>query len=502
MNVRSPITWLLLLGFFTTGIFIACHKEVNQPKKEEAVRTTFTVKEARKHFYKQVRPAMTLRQQRQQPGKNLGKLYPIWDKAQTHDAGDYQLVEVPAFYEKKQLMAIRMAPAGDTISRTAPPSKEELGNFDRLVIYKFNDGTMMEKIVTYMPDAGYMGRHQHDASHNKLWELDKDFSGYLVHRSLEGEPVMALKMKNGKIASYLDYAKAARKQKENAKWIETCTTKYVSIGWMTVCVTRIKDEPGQGMIIYEECQGLEVFEEVINCWTTWEDDKPDCWQTPDAPGCPQPPPVGGGTPPTPCGGDNPPCPTTGNPPQPDGVIVPMAADPILDISVYLGVFDYTKPVKVIIRTSQPVPGTREVFNGADLGHTFITFEQNRSFGLVRRTIGAHPTEPLSLTMPVSPVQLGNDQSYGSNVQLEATISGAKFGEVYQAINYFSQGNFEIRGTNAHYLGYQVAYVAGFGVPETMGTLAGLPAWNAGDFGEDMKAAGGVAVPGYPLPNLN
>ena len=502
MNVRSPITMLLLLGVFTTGIFIACHKEVNQPKEQAPEKKPFTVKEARRHFYKNVRPAMALRQQK--AGKGPGKLYPLWDKAQTFDAGAYQLVEVPAYYEKRYVMAIRTVAANDTSAKTALPTKEEMGNFDRLLIYKFNDGTMTEKVVTYMPDASYMGRHKYDASQNRLWALDKDFSGYLVHRTLEGQPLVALKMKNGQIVASLDYAKAARLKKENegnAKWVEKCTTKTEIIGFIFDCIIVVIDYPGQGYIQYEQCQTSPIIEITETCEMVWEEDKLDCVQTPHDPGCPQLP-IGGGTPPTPCGGDNPPCPTTGNPPQPDGVIVPMAADPILDISVYLGVFDYSKPVKVIIRTSQPVPGTRDVFNGSDLGHTFITFEQNRSFGLVRRTIGAHPTEPLSLTMPASSVQLGNDQSYGSNVQLETTISGAKFAEVYREINYFSQGNYEIRGTNAHYLGYRVAYVAGFGVPETMGTLAGLPAWNAGDFGEDMKAAGGVAVPGYPLPNLN
>ncbi len=125
-----------------------------------------------------------------------------------------------------------------------------MGNFDRLVIYKFNDGTMMEKIVTYMPDPGYVGRHQHDMIPITSGSWIRTFSGFLVHRSLEGEPVMALKMKNGQIASYLDYTKAARQQKENAKWIEKCTTKYVSIGWTSICVTRIKDAPG-GWVTYK-----------------------------------------------------------------------------------------------------------------------------------------------------------------------------------------------------------------------------------------------------------
>ncbi len=77
MNVRSPITWLLLLGMFTTGIFIACHKEVNQPKRRPRKKKPLPLKRPGNTSIRMYALAMTLRQQRQTAGKNLGKLYPI-----------------------------------------------------------------------------------------------------------------------------------------------------------------------------------------------------------------------------------------------------------------------------------------------------------------------------------------------------------------------------------------------------------------------------------------
>jgi hypothetical protein len=500
MNLRSRLALLLLLCLCTTCIFIACRKD-HSDKEQDLSKTTFTVKEARSHFYKEVRPAMALRQQTST--RKPGKLYPLWDKAKTFNAGDYQIVEVPAYYEKRQLLTMRTALSNDPAAKTAEPTKAELGNFDRLVFYKYKDGTIEERIVTYIPDAGYMANHQYDASHNYLWALDKDFSGYLVHRTLELKSLNAFKVKNAKIISRLDYGKAARLNRENARWVEKCKTETVLIGFIYDCIIVVVDDPGQGYIVYENCKSIPIIEIITTCEDVWEEDPVDCWQTPHAPGCPNAGGGGGGGG-TPCGGEGNPCPSIG-PPAPAIILVYPAPDEVLDLSVYLGdAFNFSQPAKMILCTRQPVPGTRTPIDGYDLGQTFVTFEQVRNGNLVRRTVGFFPETGVSLGSPVSPMRFGNLQMYGYNVKLEANISSAQFQEAYNMLYYAGTGDFHLKSLNSHYLGYQLANL-GFGITQNMGTLipgATPDMWTAGDFGEDLKTVGGVAGNGQAPANTN
>ncbi len=499
MKLRSPLVLLLLLGAAMTGIFIACHKEVNGPGKKDGPSRVFTVKEARRHFYKEVRPLMA----KQIRPTGPVKLYPIWDKAQTFKSSDYQIVEVPVYFEKRQIMAIRQAAQGDTVTRTAAPSKAELANFDRLVFYKSADGSITEKLVTYMPQTDYMARHQYDASHNTVWGLDKDFSGYMVQRTLDGKLILAYKVKNAKMVSRLDFNKVAREQarRKNAKWVETCETKSVIISWEQECVTVILDEPDGSMQESHECYDVIVTEEYETCTTTWEDDKPDCLITPDAPGCPTgpySPPPGGGDP----GEDD------GVSPVPYMVSTPSAAYPISNISQYMGAFDLSQtiPGKVTIYVAQPVWGSRIGSSGAYLGGTFITLEQTVNGRVVRRSIGVFPSHSVNTDHPAAPAQCGNTESYFYTIKLDGDIDGHQFVRIWDLIYEAGTGTFDIGDTNDHYLGYLVAQEA-FGFSLTRENMPWAPflVWTAGNLAEDLREAGGVYTPAAfatPEPNVN
>ncbi|KAA2239362.1 hypothetical protein F0L74_24475 [Chitinophaga agrisoli] len=499
MKLRSPLVLLLLLGATMAGVFVACHKEANAPgKKDSGASRVFTVKEARRHFYKEVRPAM---KQQVRPTGPV-KLYPVWDKAQTFQGSDCQIIEVPVYFEKRQIMAIRLAPQGDTIARTTGPGKQELANFDRLVFYKFADGSITEKLVTYMPETNYMARHQYDASQNTLWALDKDFSGYLVQRTLDGKPILAYKVKNAKMVSRLDFNKVVREEarKKNARWVETCTTESVIISWEQQCIKVMVDEPDGSMHEGDECVDVIVLNVYEVCTTTWEDDKPDCLITPSAPGCPTGPysPGGGGS-------DDP---EEGVDPVPYMVSTPSASYPIENISQYLAPFDLsqTVPGKVTIYVAQPVWGSRIGSSGAYLGGTFITLEQTVNGRIVRRSVGVFPSHSVNTDHPVAPAQLGNTEWYYYTIKLDGDIDGHQFVRIYDLIYEAGTGTFDIGDTNDHYLGYLVAQEA-FGFSLTRENMPYPPflVWTAGNLAEDLREAGGVYTPSpfaNPEPNMN
>ncbi|RPD39641.1 hypothetical protein [Chitinophaga barathri] len=488
MKLRSPLAILLLLLLAGAGTFLACRKDA--AKSEQAEKTPlFNEKIARKHFYKSVRPAME--KVTVAPGQKAPKLYPKWDLAQVYISGDYQIVEVPVYWENRLLITTRRTTIKDTAVRVMP-SMADMGNFNRLVMYMDKQGRITQRVVSYLPDSAYMSRHHNDASHNTLNKLDKDFSGELIHRNLQGEPFKFLKVQEGKVRTVQSYNKAraaARKNNPDARWEERCTLVDTKETWSQMCTIATVDEP-DGEPNCGDWVLVEVIE-IYECEQVWINDDP-CWINPAGPGCP--------------GADGGPEPQE---PDPNDYQTQRtlrhypAIWPILNLNVYLYPFNTNSGGKLIVYADQPVAGSRVGVNGYNMGHTYISFEQVINGNTIRRTMGYYPTTTVTNSNITSPGQFGNDMGQEYDVKLEVDVPGWQLQSLFNTLYYAVGLDFHMDTYNCTTVAIEVLNDAGIMIPYSTSLWYAGGGCNPGALGEDMKSFSGVsAVPGVIPVNEN
>ncbi|RPD39004.1 hypothetical protein [Chitinophaga barathri] len=491
MKIRSPFVILFVLLLAGAGTFLACRKEKTHTGQEKSTAPLFDEKAARKHFYKSIRPSMEQRNAAK-PGKT-SKLYPMWAKAKTYTTGEYQIVEVPAYWGNRQLLTARQSTRKDTAGRAAP-AMGDLGNFDRLIMYMDKDGRITERIVSFVPDAAYMARHNHDASHNTLKKLDKDFSGFLVNRTVDGNPYSLLKVRGGRVVAKMKISKNMKlpQRDPNARWEEQCEITEVIEIWSQDCIYIMVDEPGQGYVEYEECSDwyLDYLIIVEECEMVWVEDDP-CWEDPSNPACNP----GGG------GGEEPEEPE--NPPS--GPVPSLRhyqpGNPVTNLTTYLSHFNTSYDAKVTIYVDQPVPGTRNTSSGYDMGHTFITIEQDINGTIVRRSLGLFPDVSVNVFSPSTQSVIGNTEGNSYDAKLDAYISGYQLQLLLDVINNSPSMDFNMNSYNCSTFGIECIREVGVTVPYTIGNWSGGSGCNAGDTGEDIKSFfGGSASSGSAPAN--
>ncbi|WP_448700918.1 hypothetical protein ACFGVR_02530 [Mucilaginibacter sp. AW1-3] len=76
-----------------------------------------------------------------------------------------------------------------------------------MIIYKGANGTIYQKIISYVPDKEYLKKHNGDISNNMLNKLDTDFSGYLFHKQWNGKIMFVLRIQKGKVAKMYNFIK-------------------------------------------------------------------------------------------------------------------------------------------------------------------------------------------------------------------------------------------------------------------------------------------------------
>ncbi len=124
------------------------------------------------------------------------KKTPIWVKSTAGKTPLYTFVETPLKYEHK---------VSPTLMITKNPSQTPIvdqeimdASFDRLIIYKDVNEKINQRIISFIPDKGYLKKHKGNIEHNKIDRLDKDFFGYLHYKDWDGKALFILRIENGK----------------------------------------------------------------------------------------------------------------------------------------------------------------------------------------------------------------------------------------------------------------------------------------------------------------
>lgn len=129
-----------------------------------------------------------------QKHNNLKTLH--WQKAKADKNSLYDFVETDLTYTYKVTPTFKV----DANPNATPIADKEVINasFDRLIIFKGKDGTINQRIISYVPDNDYAKKHKGNITSNRINKLDSDFFGYLHIKSWNGNPLYILRIENGK----------------------------------------------------------------------------------------------------------------------------------------------------------------------------------------------------------------------------------------------------------------------------------------------------------------
>lgn len=132
-----------------------------------------------------------------EPATFNGHLF--WDKAKSYLNKNFEVVEVPAALDYKQVNFYKLSI--DTSASVNNKSVVE-NAFVRVLIFKDSTKNILDKqIITYIPDKKYLEKNPDPSDNNWINNIDKNYSGYIEYRTWENIPYCVLRLDNGKVSS-------------------------------------------------------------------------------------------------------------------------------------------------------------------------------------------------------------------------------------------------------------------------------------------------------------
>lgn len=175
---------------------------------------------------------------------------------------------------------------------------------------------------------------------------------------------------------------------------------------------------------------------------------------------------------------------------------------ITDPKGYFSCFDQTKYAAVTIYVDQPSPGSRDPYDGTDVGHTFISISQQIGSNYIVRVFGFYPQAQATPLTPSDPGTLGDDGTHQYDVSLTVYVSAS---QLTNAINYAvssSANTYNLNTYNCTNFGIQFMSKCGVALPSTTGTWPGGQGCDPGDLGEDLKSVSGAVTNTSYAPNTS
>ena len=68
----------------------------------------------------------------------------------------------------------------------------------KMVFYREADGSISQRLVTYIPDKKYPIRRKNEIALNSILKIQSDFCGYIEYSEWDGDIVAILRVENGK----------------------------------------------------------------------------------------------------------------------------------------------------------------------------------------------------------------------------------------------------------------------------------------------------------------
>ena len=163
--------------------------------------------------------------------------------------------------------------------------------------------------------------------------------------------------------------------------------------------------------------------------------------------------------------------------------------PITNITQEMQCFNKNAGAKLTIYVDQPAPGKRDASYWFDVGHSFISIDQQNANGQnITRVLGFYPDGSANPITPNKPSILGNDGGHEYDVSITIQLSSADFSSIYDFImGYKAQndGNYGLNAFNCTNFAYAIAELAGINLPITVHYWPFGQGMDPGDFGEDL-----------------
>ncbi|MFM7430063.1 MAG: hypothetical protein ACKO1F_09210 [Flammeovirgaceae bacterium] len=160
---------------------------------------------------------------------------------------------------------------------------------------------------------------------------------------------------------------------------------------------------------------------------------------------------------------------------------------INDKKEYLKCFDTTKVAKLTIFADQPVPDTRRAWAfPKNVGHSFITLEQNVNGTVIRRTFGFYPNESATPFDKEDDSALFDDSGHVFDVSVSFEISPK---EISGIVNYTLSkmpATYHLDDFNCTNFVVSSCENANLNLPQNSGNWVVGKGLNPGGFGQDLR----------------
>lgn len=127
------------------------------------------------------------------PGSSTKK-YPDWKKATSYKKFDFEIVEIPLFYQTNEILLLGM----QYLNKTKEGERVARSSTHKLLLIKNANGKIFVRSVTIVPTAEYAAKKNYDISNVHPNDLPSDFDGYLMIASWDESEKNTVKIVKGK----------------------------------------------------------------------------------------------------------------------------------------------------------------------------------------------------------------------------------------------------------------------------------------------------------------
>lgn len=196
----------------------------------------------------------------------LGKYNIKWRLAKSFRRGKYEMVEAPMRFERNKLT---MYSFGGNDGKEDLTGAMARASFNKFLLYRTEEGRVITRILTFIPDKNYIEKHGMEATKNGSDHLEKNFSGYVefrtwkqeklfVYRIQDGKAVKKVKLRRNQVASQL-----GGKNGKMAKTLASCNIVCDPV-YELVCSQgdyNSESSSGYDMECSEEVVGYDCYED-------------------------------------------------------------------------------------------------------------------------------------------------------------------------------------------------------------------------------------------------
>jgi hypothetical protein len=373
---------------------------------------------------------------------------PIWSKAYLATLSTGPAVVIPLKYTKKSLFK-------SNLDSTHLYDKDISS---KLVIYKDHSGQFHTEVVNMYPDS--------------VQAKNAGYSGIVKVEDWVGNFINEYKYEGNKIKKLENNVSTGKTSTNSVNPSKVAVNMFMAIetDYYMVTYTYVVTDPGGGMYSYEYLGSSYSFIDDGGGGGGGGLGGGDYGS------------IGGG------GGGGP----TSKVSASNALTVETGNDPITNVKDYIKCFNgaLNATYTVTLCVAQPILGERDSYSsgisGVNVGHTFLTFQQNAGGVFTTRSMGFYPNGIVTPGEPRAFGSLNNDQGHIYNVSLTYTTTGTQFMNILNAFSSGNSVNYDLNTNNCTTWALSALASGGISISTKQGSWPFGGGDDPGDLGEDIR----------------